>query len=72
MNTLMLAIKAIDRDIKRHEELAQDPTLSDEDADYYGQYALDLMQALSELGGQYQIAREDHPECPTLDDLTRP
>ena len=72
MNTLMLAIKAIERDIKRHEEIAQSETLNDEDSDYYGQYTLDLTQALSELGSLYQIARENHPECPTLDELTKP
>lgn len=72
LNTLMLAIKAVQRDIQRHEELAQGVGLSDEDYDYYGQYVLDLTQALSELGDLYRIAREGHPECPSLEDLTGP
>ena len=72
LNTLMLAIKAIERDIKTQEKLAQDDALSDEDSDYYGQYVLDLTQALSELAGLYQIARVGHPECPTLEELVRP
>ena len=72
INTLMLAIKAIERDIKSHEKIAQGEALSDEDSDYYGQYVLDLTQALSELAGLYQIARGGHPECPTLEELVRP
>lgn len=71
MNTLMLAIKAVQRDIDRHQELAEDEALGEEEADYHSQYILDLTQALSELGGLYQTARENHPECPTLDELTR-
>lgn len=70
LNTLMLAIKAIQRDITRYEELAQREGLSDEDYDYYGQYVLDLTRALSELGDLYRIARESHPECPSLEELT--
>ena len=71
LNTLMLAIKAIERDIESHEKIAQAEALSDEDSDYYGQYVIDLMQALSELAGLYQIARTGHPECPTLEELVR-
>ncbi len=71
MNTLMLAIKAMQRDIKRYEEMLQDENLSEADSDYYGQYVLDLTQALSELGGTYQMARKDHPELPNLDELTK-
>lgn len=71
LNTLMLAIKAIDHDIKRYEEIANNEMLNDEDADYYGQYVLDLTQGLSELGGLYQTARESHPECPALDELLK-
>ncbi|HET8726815.1 MAG TPA: hypothetical protein VFO41_04805 [Alphaproteobacteria bacterium] len=68
VNTLVLAIKAIDRDIKRHEGLLEDEALSDEDAELYGQTVLDLSRALSELGGAYQAARRDHPELPALED----
>lgn len=71
MNTLMLAIKAVQRDIKRHEDLLQDGTLTEEDCDYYGQYVLDLTKALSELGGTYQAARREHPELPALDELMK-
>lgn len=69
MNTLMLSIKAVERDLQRCEQLAKSETLSDEEADEYGQYVLDLTQALSELGGVYDVARSRHPKCPTLDEL---
>ena len=69
-NTLMLAIKAVQRDIKHYEELAGD-AVDDEDVEYYGQYVLDLTKAMSELGTLYQEARKRHPQCPTLDELVR-
>ena len=72
MNTLILAIEAIERDIKWSEEVAQDPSLSDLDSDHDGQYVLDPTRALHEPGGQYQIARECHPECPTLEGPAKP
>ena len=65
-NTLILAIKSVQDAIKKHEELLQDKHMSEKDADYYGQYILDLTQALSELGGTYQIMRKDHPELTDL------
>lgn len=69
-NTLMLAIKAVQRDIKHYEELAGE-AVDDEDVEYYGQYVLDLSRAMSELGTLYQEALKHHPECPTLDELVR-
>jgi hypothetical protein len=71
INTLMLAIKAVQRDIDWHERIASDDSTDDETAEYHGQYVLDLSQALSELGTLYQEARQRHPDCPSLDDLVR-
>lgn len=67
-NTLMLAIKAVQRDIKHHERLAGEAA-DEEDVEYYGQYVLDLNRAMSELGTLYQEALKHHPECPSLDEL---
>lgn len=69
-NTLMLAIKAVQRDIQHHEKLASD-AVDDGDVEYYGQYVLDLNRAMSELGTLYQEVLKHHPECPTLDELVR-
>jgi len=66
-DTLTLAIKAILLDIERHEALSA--TDDDEDAEYHGQYVLDLQRALSELGGVYRQARQRYPDSPTLDEL---
>jgi hypothetical protein len=71
INTLMLAIKAVQRDIAWHEQIAGDDTADDESVEYHGQYVLDLSRALSELGTLYQEARQRHPDCPSLDDLVR-
>lgn len=71
LDTLSLAIHALDRDVARHTALAQDETLSDDDADYYSQYVLDLMKALSELGDLYEQERRNKPDFPSLDDLLK-
>ncbi|MGN2246287.1 hypothetical protein ACFWZ3_06330 [Frateuria sp. GZRR35] len=69
IQTLMLAIKAMQRDAAWHEQRACDDQITDEDAEYYGQYALDLSRALSELGTVYEVARKQHPDSPSVDDL---
>ena len=69
MNSLMLAIKAIQRDIETHERLLREPGLSDEDADYHGQYVQDLTRALGEIGDVYERSRSDHAGAPTLERL---
>lgn len=66
-DTLTLAIKAVLRDIEKHEALSA--TDDDEDAEYHGQYVLDLQRALGELGGLYRLARQQCPDSPTLDEL---
>ncbi len=71
IDSLMMAIKSVQRDIKRHEELAQDTNLSDDDLDYYGQYVLDLTKVYGELGMAYQEAQKQYPECPLLEELTK-
>lgn len=67
LDTLTLAIKAILRDIERHEALSSAD--DDEDAECHGQHVLDLQRALSELGELYQQARRPYPDSPTLDQL---
>lgn len=69
MNSLMLAIKAIQRDIDRREALLDDDKLSDDDADYQGQYVMDLTQALSEIGDVYERSRAGIAEAPSLEKL---
>lgn len=69
LSSLMLAIKAIQRDIARHEEMSNAPDLSDGDADYYGNYVLDLTRALGEVGNAYERSRKTDPDAPTLDEL---
>jgi hypothetical protein len=71
LETLMLSIKALQRDIARHEQQSVSEQSNEEDAEYHGQYAMDLARALSELGGLYQDARGRHPVGPTLDELIR-
>jgi hypothetical protein len=69
MNTLMLAIKAVQRDIARHEALLEDDSLSDADCDEYGELVLDLTKALGELGETYEAERGKHEGLPTFDEL---
>jgi NhaP-type Na+/H+ and K+/H+ antiporter len=69
LDTLMLCIKAVQRDIAWHEQLAGSEDASDEDVEYHGQYVLDLSRALSELGSLYQDARAGNPGLPELDQL---
>lgn len=69
LDTLILCIKAVQRDIAWHEQLAGSEDSSDEDIEYHGQYVLDLSRALSELGSLYQDALEGHPGLPGLDQL---
>lgn len=61
MNSLMLAIKAMQRDIDQHQALLSDDQLSDDDADYHGQYIMDLTRALGEIGDVYERSRGGHP-----------
>jgi NhaP-type Na+/H+ and K+/H+ antiporter len=69
MNSLMLAIKAIQRDIDQREALLNEDELSDDDADYQGQYVMDLTRALGEIGDVYERSRGGVPEAPSLETL---
>ena len=69
LNSLMLAIKAIQRDIERREALLDDDGLSDEEADEQGHYVMDLTQALGEIGDVYEQARGAVAEAPSLETL---
>lgn len=69
LNSLMLAIKALQRDIDRHQQMLNAGGLSDEDADYYGQYVQDLTQALGEIGDVYERSRGGHLAAPPLEKL---
>jgi hypothetical protein len=62
ITNLVLAILAIDRDIKGREKALRDGLISEADEQEYGEYVLDLMKALSELGGLYERARQRDPK----------
>jgi hypothetical protein len=62
ITNLVLAILAIDRDIKGREKALRDGLISEADEQEYGEYVLDLMKALSELGGIYERARQRDPK----------
>jgi hypothetical protein len=57
--------------IKRHEAKLTTGDLSDEDADYYGQYVLDLTRALSEVASAYEDARQIDARLPAVEKLLR-
>ena len=71
VNTLALALKSINRDIRRLEEKLRTENLDSEENDYYGEYVLDLSRALSELSGVYESERKRHSNLnlPTADEL---
>jgi hypothetical protein len=68
-NTLIVALKAVDHEIKRYEKVLETEALDDDTEDAYGQYVLDLSKALGELGEAYGLARQRHPQLPPVDDL---
>ena len=69
--SLMLAVKSLDIEIKRHEAKLTTGDLSDEDADYYGQYVLDLTRAFSEVASAYEDARQIDARLPAVEKLLR-
>ncbi len=72
ITTLMLAVKAMQRDIARNEAMAADEAVSDDDAEYYGQMVLDQMPAFGELRQAYVAAQAVNPEFPPLQALLYP
>jgi hypothetical protein len=65
----MLALKSVDRDIRRREELLQTAELTDEEAEAESAYVLDLQKALSELSSAYEDARGNDDSLPDVDSL---
>jgi hypothetical protein len=61
-NTVIVAMQAVDAEIKRRRSIAAAGGLGDAEAEENSQYILDLTRAFSELGGAYDQARKDHPE----------
>jgi len=71
INTLMMAMFSVHRDIKHHEALNNDESLEQEEREEYGQYVLDLTQVFSELVMAYKEAQESTPEFPPIDELLK-
>lgn len=68
INTLMLAIKAVERDMERLEDFVSDE-FSAEETQALGQQTQELAQALGELGRLYERERQQQPDCPPLEQL---
>ncbi|MBS3063805.1 MAG: hypothetical protein J4203_08155 [Candidatus Diapherotrites archaeon] len=70
-NSLILCLRALDKEKRALEESIAAGTLSDEEADAAGQDVLDLMKALAEVGTQYEAARKANKRLDLLpvDDL---
>jgi hypothetical protein len=68
INTLMLAIKAVERDMERLEDVLDDE-FSAEETLALGTQTQELAQALGELGRLYERERQQHPQCPPLEQL---
>jgi hypothetical protein len=67
--TLMMALKSVQRDMTRVEKLIRQKDLSEEDIDYYSELLLDLTRASCDLGSAYEEQRSTMPELPPLADL---
>jgi hypothetical protein len=69
INTIVLSMYSVYRDIKFHEKLNNDDSLGDEEREDYAQYVLDLMQVFSELGSVYEELQVINNEYSELDAL---
>lgn len=69
ISTLYLAVRSMQGELKRFEELASDPTLDDETVEEHGEYVLALQKALCELGTEYDAARLEYPHYPPFNDM---
>ena len=67
--TVALALFAMQRDIKFHEQECNNNTLSDEDREDHGQYVLDLTQAFGEMRMIYQDLLRQNPEMSPIEEL---
>lgn len=70
ISTLQLAIKSIDRHIVDLEKKMQQEDLNDDELDEYGNYVMDLTNALNELGPHYEKLRESRSNMPSFAALT--
>ncbi len=71
-NTVIVAMQAVDAEIKRREGLNKAGGLADAEAEENSQYILDLMRASSELRGAYERARKEHPELVPAEEWLTP
>ncbi len=67
--TVALALFAMQRDIKFHEQERNNAALSAEDSDEHGQYVLDLTQAFGEMRMTYQDLWRKNPEMSPIEEL---
>jgi hypothetical protein len=67
--SLMLALRAVDQDIRRREDVLRRAELTDEQAEDESAYVLDLQKALSELSSAYEEARAGEQSLPDVDSL---
>lgn len=68
INTILLAIRSIESEIKKYEQMTQDENASDEELGDYGDYVLELSQAHGELGLAYDEARKAYPQYPSFEE----
>lgn len=69
--TLMRAILAVRRDLRRHERVISEESLADDDGAAYGKSVVQLSQALNELEAAYAEVRTEDDGLPTLEQLER-
>lgn len=69
IHTVALALFALRRDIKFHEQACNNPALTDEDKGDHGQYVLDLTQAFGEMRMLYQDLLRQNPEMSPIEEL---
>ncbi len=67
--TVALALFAMQRDIKFHEQECNNSLLSDEERGDHGQYVLDLTQAFGEMRMIYQDLLRQNPEMSPIEEL---
>lgn len=70
LNTLIVAVKAMKREMALYDELLKDPSLKPAQIAEYRGWQHELAEALTDLADIYQAARDEHPEIPGLDDMT--
>lgn len=69
--TIMLALFAMQRDIRFHEQMCNAPTATADEQDEHGQYVLDLTRAYGEMRMMYQHLQATHPDMPPVEVVDR-